>query len=99
MLNQQPKLTRLLAKSKMMVLSAIAASGILGVVTTGAAQAAMYKVVGTGGTLHVRTGPSLSAPLVASLPDGTAINIICQTRGDQVVGSTMWDRISSPTVG
>jgi hypothetical protein len=28
-----------------------------------------------------------------------SIDIVCQTRGDQVVGSTMWDRIDSPISG
>jgi hypothetical protein len=31
------------------------------------AQAAEYQVIGTGGTLHVRTAPSLSAPIVGNL--------------------------------
>lgn len=63
------------------------------------AQAAEYKVIGTGGTLHVHTAPSLSTPVVGNLGDGTAINIVCQTTGDTVVGSSIWDRIDSPTVG
>jgi hypothetical protein len=66
---------------------------------TASADAAEYEVVGTGGTLHVRTAPSLSAPIVGNLGDGTKINILCQTRGDQVVGSTMWDKINSPVAG
>lgn len=71
----------------------------LAVTLTASAQAAEYQVVGTDGTLHVRTAPSLSAPIVGNLSDGTTINILCQTRGDQVVGSTMWDKINSPVVG
>jgi hypothetical protein len=65
------------------------------------AQAAPFRVVGTGGTLHVRTAPSLGAIKVegGDLPDGTIINIVCQTRGDQVVGSTMWDRIDGRVAG
>lgn len=51
------------------------------VALTANAQAAEYQVIGTGGTLHVRTAPSLSAPIVGNLGDGTAINILCQTRG------------------
>jgi hypothetical protein len=58
-----------------------------------------YKVVGTGGTLAVRTAPSLSAPSVANLPDNTPIDIVCQTTGDTVVGSAIWDKIDRPAAG
>jgi hypothetical protein len=58
-----------------------------------------YRVVGTGGTLRVHTAPSLGSPVVGNLPDGTPITVACQTRGDLVVGSTMWDRIDSPDPG
>jgi hypothetical protein len=64
------------------------------------ASAAPYQVIGTGGLgLNVRTAPSLSAGLITTLADGTTIDIVCQTRGDQVVGSTMWDKIDSPAAG
>lgn len=72
---------------------------VLAAALTANAQAAEYQVIGTGGTLHVRTAPSLGAPIVGNLSDGTTINILCQTRGDQVMGSTMWDKINSPIVG
>jgi uncharacterized protein YraI len=69
-------------------------------VSTAAASAAEYKVIGTAGLgLNVRTAPSLSSGLITTLADNTTINIICQTRGDNVVGSTMWDEINSPTTG
>jgi surface antigen len=64
-----------------------------------AAGAAVYQVVGTGGTLHVHTAPGLGAPIVGNLPDGTTIDIVCQTTSDPVVGSNVWDRIDSPQVG
>ncbi len=64
------------------------------------AQATVYAVIGTEGRgLNVRTAPSLEAGLVANLGDGTAINIVCQTRGDNVMGSTMWDKIEGPADG
>ena len=63
------------------------------------AQAAAYQVIGTGGTLHVRTAPSLSAAMVGGMRDGTWIDIVCQTTGDTVVGSNIWDKIDSPYVG
>jgi hypothetical protein len=72
---------------------------LLAVAATGA-QAAVYNVIGTQGHgLNVRTAPSLGAGLVRNLPEGTAINIECQTRGDAVVGSTMWDKINQPVSG
>jgi hypothetical protein len=78
----------------------VAASTMLAVTAIFAASAqAEYKVIGTGGTLHVRPEPSLSAPIVADLPDGTMIDIVCQTTGDNVVGSTIWDKIDRPAVG
>ncbi len=63
------------------------------------ARAATYQVTGTGGTLHVHTAPSLTAPIDGNLPDGTSINVTCQIRSDLVGGSTMWDRINYPVVG
>jgi hypothetical protein len=58
-----------------------------------------YRVVGTGGTLHVRSAPSLGSQVIHELSDGTPIHIACQTRGDMVVGSSMWDRIDQPYDG
>jgi Ricin-type beta-trefoil lectin domain len=68
-------------------------------VVVAGAQAAAYQVIGTGGTLHVRTAPSLSAATVGEMRDGTWIDIVCQTTGDTVVGSNIWDKIDSPYVG
>src|SRR4051794_31378692 len=63
-------------------------------------QAATYSVVGTlSNGLNVRSTPHLGAPLVTNLRDGTQINIVCQTRGDNVVASTMWDRVNQPVAG
>ncbi len=81
------------------LLLAAAASALSAAALAASAQAATYSVVGTGGTLHVRTAPQLAAPIVASLRDGTPMNIVCQTRGDHVAGSTMWDRIDQPVTG
>jgi hypothetical protein len=79
--------------------SACAGGLVLATFLATRAQAAVFQVVGTGGTLHIRTAPTLGAPIIGSLPDGTAVNIVCQTRGDQVGGSTMWDAIDQPTNG
>jgi Ricin-type beta-trefoil lectin domain len=59
----------------------------------------MYQVTGTGGTLAVRTTPSLSAGTVGEMRDGTWVHIVCQTPSDNVVKSAIWDKIDSPYVG
>jgi hypothetical protein len=82
------------------VLSALAACGLsVGAPLSSAQAADPYRVVGTGGTLRVHTSPTLGSPSTAQLPDGTAIHIACQTRGDNVIGSGMWDRIDQPVSG
>jgi hypothetical protein len=79
--------------------SAVATCALLMTALAPSAQAATYQVVGTGGTLHVRTAPSLRSSIVGNLRDGTSIDIVCQTRGDQVGNSTMWDKIDQPVAG
>jgi hypothetical protein len=81
-------------------LSALAACALSAAVPLSSAQAAdPYRVVGTGGTLHVHTSPTLGSQVTANLPDGTPIHIACQTRGDNVIRSGMWDRIDQPVSG
>lgn len=55
------------------------------------------KVFGTGGQgLRVRSGPSTSNAVIGAVSDGQSVTILCQTRG-QMIGSTdIWDRIDSP---
>lgn len=62
------------------------------------ASAVGYNVTGTGGVgLRARSGPSLSAGIVRTLPEGAAIDISCQTQGDDVRGSKIWDKLSDGT--
>lgn len=82
-----------------LIVSAAAVCALSAATQASSALAATYSVVGTGGTLHVHTSASLAAPKVGDLRDGTSIDIVCQTRGDQVIGSTMWDKIDSPVAG
>lgn len=75
---------------------------VMGVVATlfvgTAAQAVGYNVTGTGGVgLKARTGPNTSAGVVRVLPEGAAIDIACQTQGENVRGSTIWDKLSDGT--
>jgi uncharacterized protein YraI len=65
-----------------------------------AAQAAgVAATVEVGSTLKVRSGPSLSAPVVGSLRGGQRITVSCYVLGQRVRGavrtSTAWDRIGA----
>jgi hypothetical protein len=57
-----------------------------------------YRVTAVAG-LIVHTAPSISAPRVATLAYNTPLSIDCQTWGDQVAASRVWDRISAPIAG
>jgi surface antigen len=62
------------------------------------AAAATGTVSWTGSCLNVRTGPGTGYGAITCLPDGTTINIDCQTTGDVVTGpygsTTIWDHAS-----
>jgi hypothetical protein len=45
--------------------------------------------------LNVRSGPGISYSKVGSLANGTSIAIACQTKGDSVNGSTIWDQLTT----
>lgn len=64
-------------------------------VTSSPAHAVGYNVTGTGGVgLRARTAPNTSSGIVRTLPEGAAIDITCQTQGENVRGSTIWDKLS-----
>ena len=58
-----------------------------------------YHVYGTGGLgLNLRTGPGTTYSSVGVLADGTAVQIVCQTRSSSVIGgSSIWDQIVGGT--
>ncbi|GAA3188706.1 hypothetical protein GCM10010532_003360 [Dactylosporangium siamense] len=70
-----------------------------------AAAAAVTTTTGTvasGGTpLKARTAPVHTAPLIAALPNGTQLTLVCQQRGENIAGSQrvtpMWDRLPEGT--
>jgi len=67
-------------------------------VGVGTANAASYNVTGTGGVgLKARTGPNTSSSVVRVLPEGAAIDISCQTTGESIRGSAIWDKLSDGT--
>jgi surface antigen len=63
------------------------------------AEAATGTISWTGSCLNVRTGPGTGYGAITCLPDGTTINIDCQTAGDAVTGpygsTTIWDHASN----
>jgi len=48
----------------------------------------------TASTLRIRQGPSTSTPIVGSYPNGTMIDIECQTPGTLVSGNSLWDKVN-----
>jgi uncharacterized protein YraI len=67
-------------------------------VTTSPAHAVGYNVTGTGGVgLNARSGPNTGSSIVRKLPEGAAIDISCQTKGENVRGSDIWDKLSDGT--
>ncbi len=62
------------------------------------AHAVSYHVTGTGGVgLRARTAPNTSSGVMRMLAEGAAIDISCQTQGENVRGSAIWDRLSDGT--
>lgn len=46
----------------------------------------------TASFLRIRQEPSLSSPILGRYPRGTRIEVLCQTRGDEVEGNPMWNK-------
>ena len=60
-----------------------------------------YPVAWTGGQgLWLVGGPSVSAPTIRLMPDGTQVTIMCQRQGDAVGNgvavTTLWDQVAIP---
>ena len=52
------------------------------------------SVYGAAGGVNVREAPSSSAPVLSLLANGSQVAIACQTTGDAVGGSRIWDRLA-----
>ncbi|MFD3842258.1 SH3 domain-containing protein [Streptomyces sp. NPDC058642] len=81
------------------VLLAGAAGAFLTVLgTASVASAASYSVV-PGYKLNVRSGPGTGYAVVAVLPEGATVNLVCQTPGETITGplgtSNIWDKLSN----
>jgi hypothetical protein len=70
---------------------------------TAAADPGYYQVYGTGGYgLNVHVVPSVSAPVVDTIPEGESVYIVCQVYSDPVTNpdtgatSQVWDVMVDP---
>ena len=63
--------------------------------TAGGAKPATPTGYVTLAAINVRSGPGVFYGIVGSLANGAPVSIVCQTRGDSVQGSTIWDQLSS----
>jgi hypothetical protein len=62
--------------------------------TAGGAKPAAPTGYVTLAAVNVRSGPGVSDGVVGSLANGAPVSIACQTRGDSVNGSSIWDGLS-----
>ncbi|GAA1518300.1 hypothetical protein GCM10009827_036800 [Dactylosporangium maewongense] len=84
---------------------AIPACGPAAPVAPAAVPAAANTTTGTVASgsipLKARTGPAHGAPLIAALADGTPLTLVCQQRGENIVGTQrvtpMWNRLPEGT--
>lgn len=42
--------------------------------------------------LRIRTGPTTATAIVGHYPNGTLIDIECETTGEDILGNDTWDR-------
>ncbi|HEY9379464.1 MAG TPA: glycoside hydrolase domain-containing protein [Jiangellaceae bacterium] len=59
------------------------------------ATVALPYQVTSGTPLSARSGPSTSYPVVATYAPGATISVVCQTWGQQVGTSPVWDRLTN----
>lgn len=76
------------------VATVIALTASFGLVSS--AAAATYYVQGTGRDgLYERSGPSQGYAVVGLLREGSPVDIACQVYGQDINGSSVWDRLSN----
>ena len=59
-----------------------------------ATVARSYQVT-SGTALNARSGPATSYPVVRTFPPGSSVSVVCQTTGQQVGTTRVWDRLAS----
>lgn len=52
-----------------------------------------YRVTSTN-SLNGRSGPTTAYPVVRTYPAGSTLSVLCQTTGQQIGGTTVWDRLA-----
>jgi hypothetical protein len=71
-------------------------TGLLLFAGSATADTSGYHVANTQGLgVTVRSAPSQQASATGHLPDGAAITIACQTAGNDVNGSRIWDKLNT----
>lgn len=53
-----------------------------------------YRVTSTG-SLNARSGPSTAYPVVATYASGATISVLCQTSGQRIGTTSVWDRLTN----
>ncbi len=59
-----------------------------------ATVAQRYRVTSRTG-LNSRSGPSTSYPIVGGYSSGSRVSVICQTRGQKIDGTRVWNRLAN----
>ena len=74
----------------------VAVVAAVAVLSTGAmtSSAAAADGVTTSGSPNVRQAPSATSTWLGSIPSGTPVKVSCQTSGQTINGSSVWDRIA-----
>jgi surface antigen len=82
----------------LLVVAALASYGALA--APFAEAAGWYTIANTRGYgVSARSAPSTSAKRIRILREGTPLRVVCQLRGSNVRGSTMWNFVDSPVRG
>ena len=59
-----------------------------------ASVARIYQVTSSS-SLNARSGPSTSYPVVRSYAPGSSLSVVCQSTGQEVGTTTVWDRLTN----
>src|SRR5204862_1936042 len=93
---------RTMSRTRRLALISLAATGAAAALLVGAggaAQAATGATVRTGGiALNIRTAPSLTGKILATMRNGSAVAIVCQQNGQNIAGlvrtTAAWDMLA-----
>jgi hypothetical protein len=84
-----------LGRAGALVALTVTLAGMTVAQSTTANADAVHQVYGTGGVgLSIRSAPTTSSTRIGGLAEGASISIHCQTYGDNINGSTIWDQLA-----